>query len=155
MYSVPHLKVSVNCHHSHECDAGRAVGKHQEEVDSAHAISKHPVAPEQGIDPQRQTHQSQEVCNDQVEEEQVVGVPGLQFKEEDPQSNYVSQQSQYDVNGEDWGQDHTLQLNTDWWAAATSPTPRDWGRQVQNHGEVFILLRQHFGICVINFCQTK
>lgn len=77
----------VNCHHSHECDAGRAVGKHYE--DPAHAISKHPVAPEQGIDPQWQTHQSQEVSNDQVEEEQVVGIPGLQFKAEDPQGNYV------------------------------------------------------------------
>lgn len=50
---LSHLKVAINCHHGHECDARRAVGKHQEEVDPTHAVSKHPVTPEQGVDPQR------------------------------------------------------------------------------------------------------
>lgn len=110
-YKVSHFKVSVNSHHGHECDAGRAVGKHQEEVYSAYAIPEHPVSPDQGIDPQRQADQSQEVCDDQVEEEQVVWVPGLQLEAEDPQGHDISQYSQYDVYSEDRGQDQTLQLD--------------------------------------------
>ncbi|XP_062234781.1 uncharacterized protein stxbp4 [Platichthys flesus] len=90
---------TVDGHHGHQSDAGRAVGKHEEEVDSAQPVSKHPVTPEQGIDPQRETDQSEEVGDDQVEEKQVVGVPGLQLETEDPQGHYITQQPQYDING--------------------------------------------------------
>lgn len=122
-YKVSHFKVSVNSHHGHERDAGRAVGKHQEEVYSAHAIPEQPVSPDQGIDPQRQADQNQEVCDDQVEEEQVVGVPGLQFEAEDPQGDDIPQYSQYDVYGEDRGQDQTLELDAN---RRTRATCRRW-----------------------------
>lgn len=108
MVGVSHLEVPVNSNHSHERNAGRAVGEHQEEVDPAYSIPKNPVPPEQGIDPQRQADEHQEVRDDQVEEEQVVGVPGLHLKAEYPQGDNIPQYSQYDIYCEHRGKNQTL-----------------------------------------------
>lgn len=128
------LEVAVNGHHRHERDAGRAVGEHQEEVDAAHGVSKHPVAPEQGIDPERQTDQRQEVSDDQVKEKQRVRVPALQFEAEDPQGHDISQQPQGHVDGEDRGQNQTLQLDphggaSPWPPSTTGTTGTAAGRR--------------------------
>ena len=85
-----YLKVAVDRHNRHEADTGRAVGEHQEEVNPAQAVTENPVTPEQGIDPQWQAHQHEEVGDDKVEEEQRIGIPAFELPAEDPKGNDIS-----------------------------------------------------------------
>lgn len=99
---MDYLKIAIQCHNCHECNTGRTIDSQHEEVDAAPDLSKHPVLPSHvGVDAEGHTDEEQEVSQNQVQEKDYVGFPGLHAKKENPQGYYASWQAYNDLNYHD------------------------------------------------------
>lgn len=103
---VHDLEVAVDGHGREEEDAGRSVGRQQEEEDAAGHVPVDPVlAAPVVVGPEGQAEQDDGVRHGQLCQVHGVGLPRVHVEDEHPQRHGVPQEPEHELQDEDGGQD--------------------------------------------------